>query len=280
MLGMLGGFGGCSSSVSGRCLVCIAGMVLVGGCGAGADSRAGPSDDPSSTGSSEVAAGQIDTRSGGSIHYACTGDGTPTILMESGGPAGTEEFSALMPLLSGRSRVCTYDRPGGGLSADVPDHRRTLDDVCRVQDEVIKGLGIREPYVLLGQSFGGNIVIGCADRHPDRLAGLVLIDTYHDDPADMRKDAEEEGSTWKGGPEHVDGVDASEELDTLDMPIGSFALLVLSATHADPGGVENQRYWLGLSSDSRQVAVEGGHNLHFENPEQVASETRAMLNAL
>lgn len=76
----------------------------------------------------------------------------------------------------------------------------------------------------------------------------------------------------------MDGVDISDELDGLDMPIGSFPVLVLSATDADPGNVQNQKHWLGLSSDSRQVVVEGGHNLHFDNPDVVVSETLVMLD--
>jgi hypothetical protein len=54
-------------------------------------------------------------------------------------------------------------------------------------------------------------------------------------------------------------------------------VLVLSATDADPGNVQNQKHWLGLSTDSRQVVVDGGHNLHFDNPEVVVRETLAML---
>lgn len=35
-------------------------------------------------------------------------------------------------------------------------------------------------------SGGGNLDIGCASRHPERVAGLVTIDSYHDDPKDLR----------------------------------------------------------------------------------------------
>ena len=34
------------------------------------------------------------------------------------------------------------------------------------------------------------------------------------------------------------------------MPIGSFPVLVISATEADPGGEKNHRYWLRLSPHS------------------------------
>jgi pimeloyl-ACP methyl ester carboxylesterase len=262
---------------AGLWFVSLAGVALLGACAGGASSDGEQSVDASVTPSSNQVTGMIETESGGTIHYACAGQGTPTVLMEAGGGAGTQEFSALTNPLAERTEVCTYDRPGSGLSPDVPDHRRTLDDLCQVQDEVIEALAIPSPYVLLGQSFGGNIVIGCAERHPDRVAGLEIVEGYHDDPQKMRKWAREEGWTWQGNPEHVDGVTISDELDVLDMPIGTFPVLVLSATDADPGNVHNQKHWLGLSPDSRQVVVDGGHNLHFDNPEVVVSETLAML---
>ena len=43
------------------------------------------------------------------------------------------------------------------------------------------------------------------------------------------------------------------------------------------GGVDNQKYWLGLSDPSRQVVLDGGHDLHFEVPEQVAAEILKVL---
>ena len=265
------------SPTGGRWVAPLALSALLVACGEGTDSEAEQSVGASETASPNQQTGMIETESGGTIQYSCAGKGSPTVLLEAGGGAGTQEFSRLTDLLAERTEACTYDRPGSGLSRDVPDRRRTLDDLCQVQEEVIQALEIPAPYVLLGQSLGGNIVIGCAQRHPDRIAGLEVVEGYHDDPQQMRKWAKEEGWTWQGNPEHVDGIDISDELDTLEMPIGPFPVLVLSATDADPGNVQNQKHWLGLSPDSRQVVVERGHNLHFDNPEAVANETLAML---
>src|SRR3546814_15485988 len=50
-------------------------------------------------------------------------------------------------------------------------------DVCSsdLVDQVADHLGI-ERFVLAGNSMGGAIAVGYALDHPDRLAGLVLID--------------------------------------------------------------------------------------------------------
>jgi pimeloyl-ACP methyl ester carboxylesterase len=146
--------------------------------------------------------------------------------------------------------------------------RRTLDDLCAVQDEVLAEVDLSAPYVLIGQSGGGNLDIACAARHPDRVALLVTIDSYHDDPEALRA----EGFRWDDNPEFVDYVRYSAELDEMALPIGDFPVLVVSATQADPGGEQNQRYWLGLSPHSRQVVVDGPHDLQEVAPEEVVAE--------
>ena len=151
-----------------------------------------------------------------------------------------------------------------------------MRDLCAVQDQVVAKLPLHTPYVLVGQSGGGNLNIGCAARHPERTAALVTIDSYHDDPQKLRA----EGFVWSGNPELVDYVDYSEELDTLTMPIGDFPVLIISATDADPGGAQNQRYWLGLSPRSRQVVIEGPHDLQQTAPEEVVAELLVELRGL
>ena len=85
---------------------------------------------------------------------------------------------------------------------------------------------------------------------------------------------------WTDNPEFVDYVDYSEELDRLTMPIGNLPVLVISATEADPGGEKNQRYWLRLSPHSRQVVIEGPHELVQTAPEQVVAEILQELHRL
>ncbi len=99
----------------------------------------------------------------------------------------------------------------------------------------------------------------------------MTIEAYHDDPVEMRK----EDFRSRGNPDHVDYIKVTTELDHMRMPIGTFPVLVFSATRADPGGAQNQRYWLGLSPHSRQVVVEGGHDLHLEAPDK---QTRDILD--
>lgn len=258
-------------------LALAAALLLVASCGQDDppdEAGSGPPESPSPQPTSSSAAAQrsdtftLDT--GESVHYWCAGEGSPAVLLEAGTDSGgTDAYPAAFvdPLVE-VATVCTYDRLGTGRSDPPPHRRRTMRDLCAVQDQVIAKLALATPYVLIGQSGGGNLAIGCATRHPERVAGLVTIDSYHDDPEDLRA----EGFVWNDNPELVDYVDYSEELDTLTLPIGHFPVLVISATEADPGGEKNQRHWLDLSPHSRQVVIEGPHDLQEVAPEEVVSE--------
>lgn len=254
----------------------VAALMLISACGEGpldeAERRERDTSSPSSLSPSpgERREGSLTLASGESVDYWCAGEGSPGVLLEAGTDSGGSDAypDAFVDPLLMETTVCTYDRLGTGTSDTPPHRRRTLRDLCSTQDQVAAKLPLPAPYVLVGQSGGGNLNIGCAARHPERIAGLVTIDSYHDDPEALRA----EGFVWDDNPEFVDVVDFTEELDTLTLPIGDFPVLVVSATEADPGGEENQRYWLQLSPHSRQVAIEGPHDLQEAAPERVVAE--------
>ena len=258
-------------------VVLVAALVLAG-CGAGSDGEAQPTTasprTPADTSSGpEAEDGELMLSSGELVRYRCVGEGEPAILLEAGtGSGGTDSLpSAFIQPLAEDVRVCTYDRLGTGLSDPAPNRRRTIDDLCDVQDEVRDQIRLTEPTVLAGQSGGANLVIWCASRRPASVAALVSIEGYHDDPAAMA-DMAADGFGWREDTEHVDYVESSTLLDEMSMPIGKFPVLVITATESGPRGAKNQKYWLGLSSRSRQVVMQGGHDLHEEIPDQVAAE--------
>jgi pimeloyl-ACP methyl ester carboxylesterase len=250
-------------------------LLVLTGCGEGSSgdpqTTTMPTDSPATTSRApDPEEGEITLASGVSVHYRCVGHGAPAILLEAGTDSGgTESFGPeFVEPLSEATRVCTYDRLGTGMSDGAPDRKRTIDDLCDVEDEVRGRLGLSSPSVLAGHSGGANLVIWCASRKPAAVAALVSIEGYHDDPAELAK----EGMDWRDNPEHMDWIQSSVMLDAMSMPIGKVPVLVISATNADPGGVKNQKYWLALSARSRQVVLHGGHDLHQEVPEQVVAE--------
>ena len=72
------------------------------------------------------------------------------------------------------SRVIALDLRGHGLS-DKPHSDYTMQEIVGDIDAALNALGVTEPFVLLGHSYGGAIVTEYAVAHPERVARLVLI---------------------------------------------------------------------------------------------------------
>lgn len=112
----------------------------------------------------------------GAVHCRWEGpDGGPVIVMIHGFSLHHVAFDHLVPgLVAAGYRVLRMDNYGRGWS-DRPraDHDVELFD--RQLAGVLEALGLRAPVTLAGYSMGGAIAIAFADRHPQRVARLVLM---------------------------------------------------------------------------------------------------------
>lgn len=70
--------------------------------------------------------------------------------------------------------VAAVDQRGHGLS-DKPDDGYDFETVTDDLVAVIEALGLERP-VVAGQSWGGNVVLELAARHPSRVRGIVCVD--------------------------------------------------------------------------------------------------------
>jgi pimeloyl-ACP methyl ester carboxylesterase len=109
------------------------------------------------------------------LHAACAGEGSPPVLLESGIAASSLSWAAVRPEIATFTRVCAYDRAGLAWS-DAPSSPRTLDRLLDELGIVIRDVGFSEPVILVGHSFGSLLVRAYGARHPERVAGLVLVD--------------------------------------------------------------------------------------------------------
>lgn len=152
-------------------------LALLTGC-AGDDDRA-TSKPPSQAGSMvEV--------NGHRLYVSCEGSGSPTIVLESGFGTSSTSWRTVVPELARVSRVCSYDRAGIELSAiagtKLPaSDTRTIRDQVDDLEELLENAEIAAPYVLVGHSWGGQIVQVFASEHADEVAAVVLVDSSHPD---------------------------------------------------------------------------------------------------
>lgn len=109
------------------------------------------------------------------LYLNCLGQGAPTVVLFSGLGERTPSWAWVQRAASSSTRVCAFDRVGEGWSggAVARDSRQLASDLQGVLDAA----HIRAPYVLAGHSVGGIYALLYAARYPERVAGLVLLDS-------------------------------------------------------------------------------------------------------
>ncbi|HTR48969.1 MAG TPA: alpha/beta hydrolase [Verrucomicrobiae bacterium] len=109
------------------------------------------------------------------LHVRDTGEGSPTIVLESGLMSTVLAWHALQPELAKSTRVVSYDRAGLGWS-DLGPEPRDADRIVGELRALLRRSEIPPPYVLVGHSFGGLTMHLFASRYAEETAGVVLID--------------------------------------------------------------------------------------------------------
>jgi pimeloyl-ACP methyl ester carboxylesterase len=124
--------------------------------------------------------GQLVDIGGYRLHLRCTGDGAPAVILDTGLGGSTAEWGFVQPEVARFTRVCSYDRAGMGYSDPGPSPR-TARRIASELAELLERSRIGGPVVLVGASIAGFDVRVFASDHPERAAGLVLVDASHED---------------------------------------------------------------------------------------------------
>ena len=91
------------------------------------------------------------------------------------GLASTQHiWDLVIPRLERRFRITTYDQRGHGKSSK-PSTGYSFQEVCRDLGTVLRSVGAADP-ILIGHSYGANVAIDYAARHPERVGGVVSVD--------------------------------------------------------------------------------------------------------
>lgn len=102
----------------------------------------------------------------------------PTVVFESGLASPLELWGWVQPAVAEVAPTVTYDRADIGRSDAVPGPR-TAERATADLRRLLAVLDITGPLVLVGHSYGGLLLRDFARRHPDRVAGVVLVDPTH-----------------------------------------------------------------------------------------------------
>jgi pimeloyl-ACP methyl ester carboxylesterase len=117
------------------------------------------------------------------LAYKCLGSGSPTLILEP--PSGISVETAyknVLPQLAAKHKTCFYERVGFGPSdAAPPGLWQTASDYRAEADKMIELAAPNDPLLLVGYSFGGLVARQLAQRHAERVVGLMLIDALQED---------------------------------------------------------------------------------------------------
>jgi pimeloyl-ACP methyl ester carboxylesterase len=239
--------------------------------------------------------------SGLSLHIRCAGErkpGSPLVVLEAGAGNSADTWRDVHAPIAQFARACAYDRPGRGSSAS-PAAALAADAYVPLLSDLLKAAGEQGPYVLVGHSIGGVLAALFANRHPSDVAGMVLVDSSH----------EQQIKRFSALPAPVPPVGAAAPPRPAGMPPpeplpipgliellsaqpwrGAIPLVVLtrgipSPPPGDPNPAARNAIWLDLQRDwstrspkGRQiVAAKSGHYIHNDEPALVIDAVKSVV---
>src|ERR687896_1704086 len=113
------------------------------------------------------------------MHIYCTGEGSPTVVLDAGLNGGTMSWAKVQEQVSNHTRVCSYDRAGLSWSEPGPKPR-TFMRIAVELHALLQAAGEQGPYVLVGHSVGAHTIRFFEQEYPTDVAGVVLVDPAHE----------------------------------------------------------------------------------------------------
>jgi pimeloyl-ACP methyl ester carboxylesterase len=274
-------------------------------------------------------AGLVDIGSGRKMYLECRGTGSPIVVLVGGLRASAEDWNisdkskpAVFPEVAKFTRVCACDRPGTPVGekpsrSDPVPQPTTAKDAVTDLHALLSAAREKEPYVLVGHSYGGLIVRLYASTYPKEISGLVLIDALSEGLQDaetpeqwaiQRKLIEgevRESVALYPALERID-VDRSVNQIRAAPSLRSILLVVLSADRpwgpqvpsmiaagklpadippdfgyvTDAAQKKAQERLVKLVPNARHVTnTNSGHEIHKEQPQLVIDAIRKVVNA-
>jgi pimeloyl-ACP methyl ester carboxylesterase len=124
--------------------------------------------------------GQLYPVEGHQMHMICTGEGSPTVILEAGAGHFSATWARVQPMVAQFTRVCVYDRAGYGWSELGPEPRDARQIAAELH-VLLDVAGVEPPYVLAGHSLGGIYIRVFNTAYPGEVIGMALIDATHPD---------------------------------------------------------------------------------------------------
>jgi pimeloyl-ACP methyl ester carboxylesterase len=117
----------------------------------------------------------VSSKDGVAISYEVQGTGQPTLVFVHGWSCDARYWRAQVPYFAAKHQVVALDLAGHGHSGTART-RYTMKAFGEDVQAVTEAVEARK-VILIGHSMGGSVVIEAARSMPDRVIGLIGIDT-------------------------------------------------------------------------------------------------------
>jgi pimeloyl-ACP methyl ester carboxylesterase len=125
--------------------------------------------------------GQLVDIGGRKIQIDCRGQGSPTVVLESGiDNLGSLSWATVHDEIAQTTRVCAYSR-AGILWSDPNTGTVDINSIAQDLHEALIKSGETGPWVMVGYSAGGPSTMIFTSRYASEVAGLVFVDASHPD---------------------------------------------------------------------------------------------------
>lgn len=118
---------------------------------------------------------KITTTDGVELYVKVAGSGTPLLYLHGGPGSGSYWFERLTgEFMEQHFTVIYLDQRGVGRSGSPANEDYSLERMTLDFEEVRKALGY-ENWLTLGHSFGGILQMGYAQRYPEAIKGMIML---------------------------------------------------------------------------------------------------------
>lgn len=238
------------------------------------------------------------------LYLHCEGSGAVTVVLIAGFESSSSTWSAVAPTLADRTRVCSYDRPGLGMSPPAMAIQ-TFSSQAADLVALLDAAGEVGPYVVVGHSFGGVQAIEFVSELGDAALGLLLVDAspigwpttlcaIPDDGTQAATFLRGMCDGWTDPTSNAEHLDVFTSFDEIVSPpsFGSLPVAVLTATarqlppditdserhRLDEAWAFGQQRWASLSDNTHITSVaEAGHFIQLDRPDVVVDAIEALL---
>lgn len=228
------------------------------------------------------------------IHY---GEGTPTVIFESGLGDDNSVWTTVQPEISKYTRTFSYSR-AGLIDSDTGVLPRTSLKQVQSLHSLLNKENINGPYIIVAHSIAGYNARLFAGMYPKEVCGIIFVDCSHENQFEDRMNCSSSEEIEKV---KIQLADAEQTLDELLISanqvkeirkkdsLRNIPIVVITAGHeGDKSSVISEETWskyqkdlLSLSDYSKHIFLEdSSHYIQIDKPQVLIDTTKSLIENL